>query len=118
AADGVVSRYSLENKEKGDTNVIVLGIAVTNIVLPPEEELPKPLNKENPYSIVYVKRDETNKSIIAKGLATGVFEGDIHGKPYLFPRHGVNGSELIDRSISSGGNQSRLGTRHSDQGFV
>lgn len=118
AADGVVSRYSLENKEKGDTNVIVLGIAVTDIVLPPEEELPKPLNKENPYSIVYVKRDETNKSIIAKGLATGVFEGDIHGKPYLFPRHGINGSELIDRSISSGGNQSRLGTRHSDEGFV
>lgn len=118
STDGVVSRYSLDNKEKGDTHVLLIGLAVTDIELPPEEELPKPLNKENPYSIVIVKRDETNKSIIAKGLATGVFEGDILGKPHLFGRHGVNGSEMIDRSISSGGNQSRLGTRHSDEAFL
>lgn len=118
AADGTISRYSLEAKEKGDTHIILLGMSFENIPIPPASELPKPLNPTNPYSIVYVERDSANKSVIAKGLATGVFEGNVQGKTYLFGRHGVNSSEAIDRCVSDGPEQSRLGSGHSDAGFL
>lgn len=118
AADGTISRYQMENMEQGDTHIILLGMDFSNITLPPSEKLPKPLNDTNPYSIVYVERGDANSSVLAKGMATGVFEGDVQGKPYLFGRHGVNSSEFIDRSVSSGPEQSRIGTGSNDDGFL
>jgi len=118
AADGVVNRYQLENKEKGDTHVILLGLEFSNIKLPPDDELPKPLNKNNPISFGMVMRDGSNNNILAKGIANGLYEGEAQGKTYLFERNGLNAGEFINRAISSGPEQSRLGSGSSDAGFM
>lgn len=119
AADGTISRYTLDSKEKGDTYVILLGLRFTDIPLPDPEDLPKPLSKTNPVSFVWQERDAANTNIIAKGVTTGMFEGNIPGgKAALFGRHGINAGEYIDRAISDGADQSRLGSGPSDAGFL
>lgn len=118
AADGTISRYSMEAEEKGDTHIILLGLAFSDIPIPPDDELPKPLNPTNPYSIVYVERDSSNKTALASGLATGLFSGNVQGKEYLFPRIAINSGEFIDRCVSDGENQSRIGSGASDAGFI
>ncbi len=97
--NGVPHKADQNNLETHNTDVIVLGMRFSDIVFPLESELPKPLCPNSPYKIVYVKRDETNKSIIAKGIFTHVFEGESHGRRYAFPKHAVNSREYVDRSI-------------------
>lgn len=100
--NGVVNEYQPENYEYGNTYVRLLGIRATNIQFPPEKDLPKPLCPNNPYSIVYVPRTRHNKRVLAKGWMSGIFEGDVRGKRYAYPRHGVNSFEHVDRFVSSG----------------
>jgi hypothetical protein len=100
--DGVINERQPENFEYGNTYVHLLGFSFENIHIPSEDELPKPLCPTNPYTIVYVKRTAQNKSVFAKGYFTGTFEGDVYGKTYAFPRHGVNSFEHVDRHIHAG----------------
>jgi hypothetical protein len=96
---GVPNKYDINNIETHNTDVIIIGMRFTNIQFPIDSELPKPLCPNSPYKIVYVKRDDVNKSIVAKGIFTHVFEGESHGRKYAFPKHAVNSREYVDRSI-------------------
>ena len=108
--NGVRNRWQPERDEFGNIRVRLLGISLSNIVLPKDEELPKPLCPNSPYEIVYVQRTEQNKSVLAKGILTGMFKGNVYGKDYLYPRHGVNSFEHVDRFIAPQGNtSSRMG---------
>ena len=109
--NGVVNKYQPDNFEWGETYVRLIGIKASNIHIPTDDELPKPLCPNNPYSIVYVKRTHNNRRVFAKGWANGMFQGEVYGKNYLYPRHGVNSFETVDAMISPAGNpNSRKGS--------
>lgn len=113
--NGVVNKYQPENYEYGNTYVRLLGFRFSNIHIPTDDELPKPLCPTNPFSIVYVKRTDQNKSVFAKGWFSGTFDGEVYGVTHKFPRHGVNSFEHVDRYVHSGpDNTSRLGVQTPD----
>lgn len=99
--DGVPTADNRDNVEEKDTFARFLWLEFDNIETPSEDELDKPLCKENPFTISIVKRTMANKSVIASGLARGVFGGDIYGEPHLYPRHGVNSPETVSRYIEN-----------------
>lgn len=109
--EGVVSPLQPDNYEYGKATIRLLGLKVANITYPTEDELPKPLDENKPYTIVYVPRDDSNSSVIAAGYTTGMFQGEVWGDKWLFPRHGVNSFETVDRSIAAGKDgTSRMGS--------
>lgn len=110
---GARSVWNPVNDTFTDTRVRLLGIRLENIKLPSSEELPKPLCPNSPYEIVYVKRTDQNKSVFSKGMLTGMFKGEVYGREYLYPRHGVNSFEHVDRFITTGPNGgSRMGEQY------
>lgn len=113
--NGVVNQYQPENYEYGNCYARLLGFNFDNIYIPTEDELPKPLCENNPFSIVYVKRTDQNKSVFAKGWFSGMFQGEVYGQIYNFPRHGVNSFEHVDRYVHAGlDGTSRLGVQTPD----
>lgn len=114
--NGVVNKYQPENYEYGRTYTRPIGIRVSNIRFPEEDELPKPLCPTSPYKIVYVKRTDSNKSVFAKGWLSGMFRGDVYGEEYLYPRHGVNSKHTVDRFIASGDDGTSRKGQHYDGG--
>lgn len=73
-----------------DTYVYPLGINIENITLP--DDIPSEMIKG--YRIVYVKRTDNNKSVIAKGNLHGTFmDTDANNAFYLIPKHGINSYE-------------------------
>jgi hypothetical protein len=109
--NGVVNKYQPENYEYGKTYTRPMGLRLSNIKYPDQDELPKPLCLKSPFKLVYVQRTDQNKTIFAKGWMNGIFEGDVYGSNYAYPRHGVNSFEHVDRMVSSGDGSSRLGTQ-------
>lgn len=110
--NGVVNKMQPDNAEYGNTYIRLMGMRFRNIRIPEPDELPKPLCPNSPYKIVYVKRTDENKSVFAKGWFSGIFEGEVYGKQYAYPRHGVNSFEHVDRFIAAGGDgTSRLGSQ-------
>jgi hypothetical protein len=107
---GVVSKLTPENSEWGNTFVRILGFEFSNIQYPSADELPKPLSCTNPYRIVYVKRDETNTSVIANGAFFGTYEAGIRGQTHAFNRHGANSYTTVDRHIDINGDHIIKGT--------
>jgi len=107
AYGGVPSRSDTPESED-EAFVTLLGLEIRNIPIPTEEELGIGLCPKNPYTIVYVKRTESNKSVIAKGIATKTYLSRNGNKEYVFPRHGVNSNETVDRFINNGGDFPRL----------
>lgn len=102
---GVPSIFTPTADEYADGYCKLLGVNFSNIELPKDDELPKPLSKTNPYTIVYVKRTESNKTVKAKGLATKTYLANNNGKTYVFPRHAVNSWETVDRHIDVDGSR-------------
>lgn len=100
---GVPSPVTPDADPLADSYVKILGVAFTSIEFPLDEELSEPLDKNNPYTILYVKRTDANKKVIAKGLATKTFNATNNSKTYSFPRHAVNSKETADRNIDIGG---------------
>lgn len=89
--------YSPGADKYDDTNIYLLGVKFDNIETPEDTSIP--LCEANPYTIVYVKRDTTNKSIIMKGMTTGTFVSRHRDKTFLYPRHAVNSFESVSRYI-------------------
>lgn len=115
--NGVVNKYQPDNYEFADTVIRPIGLKFNNVTWPSDDELPKPICPNNPYTIMYVKRTDQNRRVFAKGWMSGVFNGDVYGKEYNYPRHGVNSFETVDRFIASGTNgDSRKGS-HSDEPY-
>lgn len=95
--DGVKSIIEPGNDEMTRGYVHVIGLNISNVKFP--EETPKPLNSNRPYTIYMIKRDNSNKTILAKGLLCSTFEGKVYGDKMMFPRPGTNGIELFNRYI-------------------
>ncbi len=95
--DGVVHAGDLTGYELQDTFVRPIWLNFKNIKFP--DNPPKPLCPSNPFTITYVKRDPTNKRVLASGIFTHTFLGNAFGKDYVFPKHGVNSLEYVDRMI-------------------
>jgi len=109
--NGVTNKYQPHNYEFGKTYTRPMGLRVTNIKFPDQDELPKPLCPKSPFKIVYVQRTDQNKSIFAKGWLKGIFQGEVYGETHAYPRHGVNSFEHVDRFIAAGDGTSRMGTQ-------
>lgn len=105
---GVKSEFDEANEEEDESFVFLIGMRLQGIEVP--ENLPKPLCKENPFTIGYVERTEANKSIIASGLFINTFLGDIGTETYAVPKNGVNGPEHYDVSLNPGGTFFRGGS--------
>lgn len=112
--NGVVNKYQPENYEYGKTYTRPLGLKITGIKFPDQDELPKPLCPKSPFKIVYVKRTSQNKRIFAKGWLSGTFDGEVYGAQYKYPRHGVNSFESVDRFIAKGDGLDRKGSISGD----
>lgn len=99
---GVESRFDPSNiPGSKDTYVVKLGIQVENVYIPSYEngEIPKPLDKNNPWRIVVAKRERHNQSVLYSGYFINTFLGKIGNKEYAVPRHAANAYPNIDRSI-------------------
>lgn len=112
---GVVNHNQLDNTEWNDTWYVVVGLKVSNVYIPTDDELGKPLNRTRPYSIVMMPRDDANKHIIGQGVLIHTFRGNIQGVPHAFPKNGVNSREYIDRHIQTGGDDNHIGSDGSSQ---
>jgi hypothetical protein len=97
-ATGVPSQNSTTDPISA-VKIRLLGIEVKNIPQPREEDLPKPLCGNNPYSIVMVPRDEVNSTVQAKGIMFGTFEGQANGETITYLRHGANSRCNVDRWV-------------------
>lgn len=105
----VPNMYEAGNEEDKDSFSFFISPSFNNIT--PPDNLPKPLNEENPFTITYMERTEANKSVLGSGVAISCFLGDMQGTPFAFPKNGVNSFEFYDRSIEPlGDNTFRGGT--------
>jgi len=102
---GVPSKDTPDADEHKDIHVILLGVKFSNIVLPTAAELPKELNKTNPYTIYQVERTDANKTVLAKGLAIRCYIAPYKGNNYVQSRHMVNSFETVDVTIDDGGSR-------------
>jgi hypothetical protein len=87
--------YWTDASETSDLYVRIMGVRFRNIQLPDPADLPLPLCPNNPYTIGMVKRTESNKKVILKGLATGTFRITNNGKNYDHPRYALNSIEEV-----------------------
>lgn len=106
---GVVNNRQSANDPYSDVDVRLMGCEFKNIHIPTEDELPKPLCPTTPYSIVYVKRDDDNSTVIASGWTGGTEVGSNNGKKYNFQRHGVNSKDNVFRGVDEGGSRRTSG---------
>lgn len=101
--DGVISKHTIHNDERRGAFVFMYGLKVRNIPIP--DKLPKPLNENNPATITYVKRTESNKTVVASGLLLETFLGqtqttDSGVDEFAVPCNGVNGPDFYDVNVS------------------
>lgn len=113
---GVISKWAPENTEWSNTYVNLIGLKITDIYIPTEEELGGKLCEDNPFTILMVERTWSNSTVMAKGPVFGTFEGVTNGRRYAFGRHAVNSKELIDRFINNNG--SRKGHKGNGKRFL
>lgn len=100
---GVESRFDPANIPGKDTYVVMLGIQVENVYIPDFEkgEIPKPLDKNQPWRIVMAKREKHNQSVLYTGYFINTFKGKIGNKEYAVPRHAANSYANVDRTINT-----------------
>lgn len=103
ARDGVPNKYEPGNDERRGAYVYMVGLYVKNVKTP--KKTPKPLNKNNPFSVMMVERTEHNKTVMSSGNLLGCFEGLIGNESFAVPRHGMNSPEYYDAHLNppSGG---------------
>ena len=87
--------YWTDASETSDLYIRIMGVRFRNIQLPDEADLPLPLCPNNPFTIGMVKRTDSNRKVIMKGLATGTFRINNNGKDYDQPRYAVNSIEEV-----------------------
>jgi hypothetical protein len=102
---GVPNPQDWDADPLSDSYVNILGVAFAGIQFPTEDELSEPLDENNPYTILYAKRTNANKKVVAKGLGIKTFVAPNNSKSYAFPRHAVNSKETVDRNINIGGSR-------------
>lgn len=96
---GVKSIAEPGNDELQRSYVQVIGLNIKDIK--PPTRTPKPLCGNTPFTIMTIKRNPGNKTILDTGYALGTFEGDVNGEKFMFAKNGTNSLELFDRYIKS-----------------
>lgn len=98
---GVPNRFSPSADPWYGADVRLLGIEVTNVPLPTNDEdwFPKPLCPNEPYRIVMVERDHVNATVQANTLATSTFVGFSGNQDFYFPRHGMCSKDKCDFNV-------------------
>lgn len=115
---GVVNHNQLDNTEWNDTWYVIVGLKVSNVYIPTDDELGKPLNRTRPYSIVMMPRDDANKHILGQGVLIHTFRGNIQGVPHAFPKNGVNSKDWIDRHVQTGADDNHKNTSQGGDQYV
>jgi len=115
--NGVQSQKEPGHDEFFYTFVHVMGVELSEIVVPPADELPKPLCPREPFKLVMVKRESHNRSVVAKGLFTGAYLGDTYGRTYYYARHGVNSYANLDRHIEDQPGGDHIGNNARTAGY-
>lgn len=123
---GVPNRFSPSVDPQYAAKVRLLGIEVTNVPLPANDEdwFPKPLCPNEPYRIVMVERDQVNSTVQANCLATSTFVGKSGSgnEFFYFPRHGMCSRDKVDFHVydpSKPLNQQHIGRNPSNRdGYV
>lgn len=104
--DGVESKYDPTNLPQNETFCFFLGLKVVIPSLPTTEELGHiPLDVNEPYRIVYVKREPHNRTVLQHVYVVNTFEGRKRNKIYAVPKNAVNSFELIDNNIDDDGDK-------------
>jgi hypothetical protein len=101
---GVPNRFSPSSDPNYAADVRHIGIQVTGIPLPSNDEdwFPKPLCPNEPYRIVMVERDHINATVQANCLATSCFTANSGGQPHYFARHGMCSKDKCDIHVMEG----------------
>lgn len=110
---GVPNLHDAGNAEDDDAFVFMTGLNISNIVLP--TDTPKPLCKENPFTIYMAERTEANKTVVGTGMAISTFKGEIAKTEYAFPKIGVNSYEYFDREVNPGGDNNFRGGKNMEK---
>lgn len=106
AQTGVDSRFDPSNiPGKRDTYAVILGVRLSGIHIPTDDEVFTPLDKNEPYRIGIVPPQDHNRSVLYYGYFTPTFEGKVGGKTFQFQRHGVSAFPNVDRSIDDNGSR-------------
>ena len=92
---GVPSKYVPDADEYADGFVRILGVRFKNINIP--ENIMEDLCNDSPYTIGMIKRDDSNKSILFKGVAFDTFVVINEGKEYEQQRHAANSHVEVSR---------------------
>lgn len=112
-SNGVPHSLGASDKEFDELNVYLIVPRFDGIPVP--DNPPKPICRENPFSIMYTERTEYNKSVIGSGIMINTFEGQLYrdaggGEGVgLFANHAVNSPEPYDVNIHRDGNFDRRG---------
>lgn len=110
--DGVKSQKTLGVDEFEDAYAFFIGLKLEDVPFPVDDELHTPLCEDNPYTIYMAETSPVNRRIVAKGIMPHTFSGEINGKEYAFPKHGVNSIEHVDRHIQNGTDTNHMGAPH------
>lgn len=113
---GVPSKEDPVNSAFGDTYIRLLGFEFSNVYIPTDDELPKPVCPNNPITFGILKRDLNDRSVIAKGLLVPTFTGTVRGREHAMGKHGVSSFETVDVAIDNGG--SKIGVNSSPNAYL
>lgn len=106
----VQTKYTPANDPYGMVKIRTLGISVTGVPLPQNDEdwFPKPLCPNEPFRIVMVERTQINSTVQANCLATSTFVGESGGQEMYFARHGMCSRDTCDIHVWENGNHLSL----------
>lgn len=102
-ATGVPSPHS--STQPTDSVMINLLGVIAQVPEPSEEDLPKPLCPNNPWTLVIIPRDEINSTVQAKGIGFGTMTGQSAGDTLIYGRHAANSRTNVERWIDNGGSR-------------
>ena len=102
---GVPSVMTPDADEYSDVYITVLGLQAFNVNIDKEEYFKytgKKVCKKNPFTIVQVEINNSNKTILTKGLITTGFVSSNQGKDYIYQKPAVNSFETVNKYIDKG----------------
>lgn len=115
--DGVPTAEHRDNHEYNNSFARFLWPEFSGIPMPTGDELDIPLCPVNPFTITWERRDPVNDTVLASGVIFGTFKGQTLGEEMLFPNHGTNSPEKVDRWINNNGSHA-TGLRSNTPAYV
>lgn len=95
---GVKHREDTSIDESANSFAFMLGVELDEFTLP--SNTPKPLDADNPYTIMIVPRSPNSTSVIGSGIIRSTFLGTVNGEAKAIPKNGLNSFEFFDANIN------------------